>query len=93
MKIKAIALDLDGTLLDDNKKISQMNYDIIKDLARKGIKIYLATGRPYLSAKKFADELGIDGVIITYNGARVVDYKKDSIMYDMPLQAHTEQGS
>ena len=47
MKLKAIALDLDGTLLTSDKKISETNREILKELNRRGVKIFLVTGRTY----------------------------------------------
>ena len=85
MKIKAIALDLDGTLLTSDKKISEINKNILKDLDKQGIKIFIVTGRTYVSAKPYAEELGIDSAIIAYNGAKVVDYKKDKVIFELPL--------
>ena len=51
MKIKAIALDLDGTLLTSDKKISDINKEVLKYLENKGVKIFIVTGRTYISAK------------------------------------------
>lgn len=92
MKIKAIALDLDGTLLTSDKKISEVNKQILKDLENKGVKIFIVTGRTYVSAKPFAEELDIDSAIIAYNGAKVVDYKNDEIIFELPLgKEHTKK--
>ena len=44
--IKMIALDLDNTLLNSNKEISQRNEDVLRRLHNHGIKILLCTGRP-----------------------------------------------
>ena len=86
MMIKAIALDLDGTLLNEDKKISEINKNVLKELERKGVKIYLVTGRTYVSAKPYADELGLGSLLIAYNGAKVVDYKNDNIIFEQPLE-------
>lgn len=86
--IKAVALDLDGTLLTDDKKISEVNKQILKDLEKKGVKILLVTGRTYISAKPYAEELGIGDFLIVYNGAKVVNYKNDKILFEMPLDAN-----
>ena len=45
--IKLIALDLDGTLLGSDEKLVSKNKKIIKKLHEKGIKIVIATGRPF----------------------------------------------
>ncbi|WP_294531246.1 Cof-type HAD-IIB family hydrolase [uncultured Fusobacterium sp.] len=86
MKIKAIALDLDGTLLSSEKKISDINKTVLKYLENKGVKIFIVTGRTYVSAKPFVTELGIDSYIIAYNGAKVVDYKNDEVVFELPLE-------
>ena len=86
MKIKAIALDLDGTLLTSDKKISDINKEVLKYLENKGVKIFIVTGRTYISAKPFAQELGIDSSIIAYNGAKVVNYKNDELIFNLPLE-------
>lgn len=85
MKIKAIALDLDGTLLNSEKEISIKNLDILKKIEKKGIKIIIVTGRSYPAAKKFAEILNIGDIIITYNGAKVVNYRTDESIFHLPL--------
>ncbi|NLK62576.1 MAG: HAD family phosphatase [Fusobacteria bacterium] len=72
-KIKAIFIDLDGTLLNTEKKISELNKKVIKKLIEKGISVHIATGRSYYSMKSYKDELGLDTEIICYNGAKIID--------------------
>lgn len=86
MKIKAVALDLDGTLLTSDKKISTINKDVLKYLENNGVKIFIVTGRTYVSAKPFAQELGIDTSVIAYNGAKVVNYRNDELIFSLPLE-------
>ena len=50
--IKLIALDLDGTLLTSDKKISQRNLKALAAARAKGVKVVLTTGRP-LKAMEF----------------------------------------
>ena len=71
MKYKLLALDLDGTLLNDSGEISKNNSLFIKKAKEKGLKIILTTGRSYPSAKKYIDHLNIDDPVITYNGALI----------------------
>jgi hypothetical protein len=75
MSIKLIALDVDGTLLDDNHRISANNRDTIRRAAEQGVSIVLCTGRGSMSAKPVMDELGLEGVMITHNGASIMDTK------------------
>ena len=44
--IKMVALDLDNTLLNSNKEISQRNEHVLKQLHQEVIKVVLCTGRP-----------------------------------------------
>lgn len=85
MKIKAIALDLDGTLLNSEHRISQENKKTLHELNEKGIRIILVTGRSYEGAKKFARELDFDNVLICYNGAKVVSPKTEEVFFELPV--------
>lgn len=76
MAIKLIATDMDGTLLNDQKEISQENLAAIKAADKLGIKTVLATGRPLNGVKRYIKEMGITGpeeYVLTYNGAYVQD--------------------
>ena len=53
---RMIAIDLDGTLLDDNLMVSQANIDSINEAIKDGFKIVICTGRPYAGMKKFITE-------------------------------------
>lgn len=70
--IKFIAIDIDGTLLNENNLLAQETIDTITEARKKGIKVALCTGRPITGAKPQLEKLGIDGddeYVITYNGA------------------------
>ena len=60
MKYKAIALDLDGTLLNSKKEVSNKNKEIIMKAAKAGVKIILASGRPVPGIKKIAKQLHLE---------------------------------
>ncbi len=73
-----IVSDLDGTLLDESKHIMEKTASYLKELKREGHVIALASGRPPRAILPYYDELGLDGPIISYNGACVYDPKDDS---------------
>lgn len=86
--IKAVALDLDGTLLGSNHEISDENKKIIWELDKKGIEVILCTGRPYNAMKRFKEELDINKPVICFNGAVLVDNNEDfvfSTTLDTPI--------
>lgn len=73
--IRLIALDLDGTLLTSDKKISAGNLAALEAARQKGVKIVLTTGRPLKAMEFFLKELGLadqeDEYTITFNGGLV----------------------
>ena len=88
MDIKAVVLDLDGTLLNSDHRISDRNKRVLAELRKKGIKVFLATGRTYTSLYKYKQELELDTPVICYNGARVVDSRNDQTYFEHPIEGH-----
>mgnify|MGYP003098899564 FL=1 len=80
MEIRLIAADMDGTLLDDEKRIPEENLRAFRACAAQGIEIVPATGR---TMRGLPDELrnlpGVHYAILT-NGAQVVDLAKNEIL-------------
>lgn len=80
--IKLVAIDMDGTLLDDKKQISQENIDTLKEYKKKGIKIVICTGRsddsvfPYIASLKVK---GIRDYFVLFNGSKVIDDEQNVI--------------
>ncbi len=80
MKYKMVVLDLDGTLLNDEKLISDKNAYILHELHNRGINIVIATGRNYYMAKSLIERIkGLEPVIMANNGAVVRRYNDEFI--------------
>ncbi|MDR1516354.1 MAG: Cof-type HAD-IIB family hydrolase [Synergistaceae bacterium] len=67
--VKLIATDLDGTLLDSTGKIPERNLRTLREAMAKGIATTICTGRMFVSARRFAEQIGIKIPLICYNGA------------------------
>ncbi|HVI56251.1 MAG TPA: sugar-phosphatase [Luteibacter sp.] len=70
--IDLIAIDMDGTLLDAAHTISPRVKQAVTAARARGIRIVLATGRPFSGVEEYLEELGIagdDDYCITFNGA------------------------
>lgn len=81
MKYKMVVLDLDGTLLNDEKLISDKNAYILNELHKQGIHIVIATGRNYYMAKNLTERIkSIEPVILANNGAVVRRYVNDELI-------------
>lgn len=77
---KLIAIDLDGTLLDDKKKISEDNLNLVNQLIDKGYEVVIATGRRYWSAKELTKDINRPMVVLANNGNVVRHTKNDEII-------------
>mgnify|MGYP003293983870 CR=1 FL=1 len=87
LKKKVIAFDMDGTLLNNKKKISLLTKLYLKKLSRKGHIIVLASGRPSRALYKYYNELKLKTPMICYNGAYVFnphDSKFPKIEFEFP---------
>ena len=74
--MKILFTDLDGTLLDDNKDISQRDFDAINGMIAQGHKFVVTTGRPLVSAKRIAEKYGFvkpGFYLVSFNGGRIYD--------------------
>jgi Cof subfamily protein (haloacid dehalogenase superfamily) len=81
MNYRLIALDVDGTLLNDDHVLTPKVREAVRAAASQGVEIVLATGRGTTSALPILAELGLNGTVITHNGASVVDSETREILY------------
>lgn len=70
-EIKLIAIDMDGTLLNENYEISDYTKSMIVHAQNNGIQVILSTGRPIEFSYNFHLELGLTSDLVTTNGAQV----------------------
>ncbi|MFD1206702.1 MULTISPECIES: Cof-type HAD-IIB family hydrolase [Sporosarcina] len=71
MKPHLIVLDLDGTLLTDEKVISKKTEHTLKKAKDHGHQVMIATGRPYRASAMYYRQLGLETPIVNFNGAFV----------------------
>ena len=86
MKQHLIVLDLDGTLLTDQKVISEKTKTTLNKAMEAGHQIMIATGRPYRASEVYYKELGLTTPIVNFNGAFVHHpMYKDWGLYHTPI--------
>lgn len=83
--IKMIGFDLDGTLLNSNKEISDYTRDVMSEAVKQGVIILPATGRPLTGIPKPVMALPGIRYAVTANGARVVDVQEDKVLHEALL--------
>ncbi len=76
-----IITDLDGTLLPENKILSEKDLEAIKRFRSDGGKFTSATGRTIQSADRYIKELEIDIPVILYNGSLIYDVQKQEVLF------------
>ena len=81
MIYKMVVLDLDGTLLNDEKQISEKNIYILNKLHNTGVEIVVATGRNYYMAKELTMKIKeVSPVILANNGAIIRRSHNDELL-------------
>lgn len=81
MAIHLLALDLDGTILDNNMNISLRTRRALRQAQVHGVHVTLASGRPFHNVRYFADDLGICDPVICCQGAVVQDTLTEETYY------------
>ena len=92
MAIKAILLDIDGTLTNSKKEITPMTREVLLKAQAKGIRLVIASGRPAKGLFQYGDQLEKrynHGVFVCYNGARVVDCETGDVLVDITIDKET----
>ncbi len=82
MAIKLVALDLDGTTLNDDRVISRRNREALSAAAEKGVNIVIATGRPLSALPPDVFEIDAIRYALTSNGASITDIREGSTFYE-----------
>lgn len=88
MKYKLLVLDLDGTLTNKKKEITEHTRRTLIEAQERGVKIVLASGRPTYGVAPLADQLELqkyEGYILSYNGGEIIDWKTNELMYEKVL--------
>lgn len=73
MKYDMIALDVDGTLLTDDHELTAGTIEAVRAAADGGAEIVLCTGRGPAITIPILEQMGLQGTVITHNGAATVD--------------------
>lgn len=90
-QIRLIAIDLDGTLLRDDKTIAPRVRASIVEATRRGVHVVLASARPPRTTRAFHAELGLTTPQVNYNGALIWDAVSPRVIEHGPLSARVAQ--
>ena len=88
MEYKLIAMDLDGTLNNDQKVITEKTKAALMAAQKAGIRLALASARPSPGLFKERDILHLqayNGILMSYNGGRIVDAATDKVLFETSM--------
>src|SRR5256885_11833339 len=83
--IRLVAVDLDGTLLNDSKQVTEQTAQALACLPDRGVKLIIASARPPRAVRQIYQSLKLDTLQINYNGAMVWDEPKQKAMFHRPI--------
>ncbi|MDS1002413.1 Cof-type HAD-IIB family hydrolase [Clostridium sporogenes] len=89
--MKLIALDLDGTLLNNKSLISNENIDAIRYAQNKGVEVIISTGRPHFDVFSICEKANISTHIIGNNGASI-HFKDKKKLYSIGIDKKDVKG-
>lgn len=85
MKYKMVVLDVDGTLLTNEKTVTARTRATLIRVQQMGIKVVLASGRPTYGVVGLAKELELDkngGYILSYNGGQIINVQTNELLFE-----------
>ena len=88
MKYQLIAMDLDGTLTNDQKIITEKTKAALMAAQQRGIRLALASARPSPGLFKERDVLRLQdfgGILMSYNGGRIVDAATGKVLFETAM--------
>ncbi len=83
---KLLVSDMDATLFNSQREVSEENYNAIKYFTSEGGKFTVASGRMIAAVRNFVDEIGINAPAITYNGALLYSFETDRVLYEKHIE-------
>lgn len=88
MQEKVLVLDIDGTLTNSQKEITEATKRGIQAVMERGHKVILASGRPTPGMRRYEKELELEsygGYLLSFNGGRIIECRTGEIVYQRTL--------
>ena len=90
-EFKLIALDMDGTLLNNQQEVSEENRAAIAKAQEQGVHVVLSTGRSLLTCREYAQSLQLSSYLITVNGSEIWDESGQLVERKLIDASHIEK--
>ncbi|MDZ4993440.1 Cof-type HAD-IIB family hydrolase [Clostridium perfringens] len=93
-KYKVIVMDVDGTLTNNEKKISKKTKEALLKAQEQGMILVIASGRPTSGLMYLAKELKMDehhGLLVSFNGSKVIDCETNEVLFNETMSVEDGQ--
>ncbi|EGT3617268.1 HAD family phosphatase [Clostridium perfringens] len=93
-KYKVIVMDVDGTLTNNEKKISEKTKQALLKAQEDGMILVIASGRPTSGLMYLAKELKMDehhGLLVSFNGSKVIDCETNEVLFNETMSVEDGQ--
>jgi hypothetical protein len=84
----ALVLDVDGTLVGSDKKVSEATKEALLQIQERGKTVAIASGRSISGIRKTASVIGLErfgGYVVAYNGTTVINCKTGECIYNQTI--------
>jgi len=85
LDIRLVAIDLDGTLLNDSKQVSDQTVQALSCAVERGVRVVIASARPPRSVRAIYNLLKLNTWQINYNGALIWDEPNQHVIFHRPM--------
>ena len=88
MAYELLVLDVDGTLVNTKKEITERTKEALWECQEQGVKVAIASGRCTEGIRHQAKAIGLDrfgGYVISFNGGRITNFATGEVIYDITL--------
>jgi Cof subfamily protein (haloacid dehalogenase superfamily) len=92
MRYTSVAIDIDGTLINNQKVVPAFTRSEIRRVQAEGATLVFASSRMPRSVRKVMAEVGVSGHVVAYNGARVEVEGEFETLHDDPMSEDVLQG-
>lgn len=74
-RMEMVVCDIDGTMYNHEHRLTERTAEALRGVVRRGKILCIATGRNLVDAEQIIKRLGVDGYLVTCNGAHITDSK------------------
>lgn len=93
-RYRALALDIDGTLLNTKKEVTPKVLEQVTRLQKAGIPVMIASGRPEQGIAHVAEAVGMNvygGYVLSFNGGKITEFKTGEVVYNKTVPVEYNQ--